>query len=155
MSVRIITNITSEVSTKAAYYVCITSINNGYWYVLSRYIKSYKENLVASIKLSIGIILFIFLIITSIKFWLSWGGDIGKFMLLMTIAFSILIFIGASYIIPLLAIAEDTFYTTIKNSIKCAIGYLPYTMIICFISLLFLYFNYISFGFNVISLFIC
>ena len=130
--------ITIGASTTALYDVTLKLVNEEEGYLFKGFFKSFKENLKKATIIWI-IILFVFFIIgVNLTFWIKYKSIAGNIPMSI-ILFILFLFLPTEiYIFPILSNFKKTIKETIKYAFILSIKYLPYSLIIILISLIFI-----------------
>lgn len=146
--------VTIGASTTAMYYVCIISIRQGDGYVVKRFFKAFKENFAKSTIVWICLLIFAAVFAFDMWFWYQIDSGISKAMLAISGAIMVVIVLVTEYIFPVLAKFEGDIKLAVRNSAAMAVGYLPYTIALLIVDILFTMANIKSIAANVVSIFV-
>lgn len=130
--------ITIGASTTALYNVTLKLVDETDGYLFSDFFKSFKENFKKA-TIIWSIILFVFFIIgVNLTFWIKYT-SIAGYIPMSIILFILFLFLPTEiYIFPILSNFKKTIKETIKYAFIISIKYLPYSLIIILISLIFI-----------------
>jgi uncharacterized membrane protein YesL len=130
--------ITIGASTTALYDVTLKLVDETDGYLFGNFFKSFKESFKKA-TIIWGIILFVFFIIgVNLSFWIKYTSIVG-YIPMSIILFILFLFLPTEiYVFPILSNFKKTIKETIKYAFIISIKYLPYSLIIILISLVFL-----------------
>lgn len=130
--------ITIGASTTALYDVTLKLVDETDGYLFSNFFKSFKESFKKA-TIIWSIILFVFFIIgVNLTFWIKYT-SIAGYIPMSIILFILFLFLPTEiYVFPILSNFKKTIKETIKYAFIISIKYLPYSLIIILISLIFL-----------------
>ncbi|OOM82242.1 hypothetical protein CLPUN_03810 [Clostridium puniceum] len=131
--------ITIGASTTALYEVTLKLVNEEEGYLFKGFFKAFKENLKKATIIWI-IILFVFFIIgVNLTFWIKYK-SIAGYIPMSIILFILFLFLPTEiYIFPILSNFKKTIKESIKYAFIISIKYLPYSLMIILISLIFIF----------------
>ncbi|WP_167958941.1 YesL family protein [Anaerosporobacter faecicola] len=148
--------VTIGAATTALYHVTLRSIRYGDGYVVSEFIRSFKQNLLSSTLIWLLVVVVGAILGLDLYFWLKVAK--GGIRIMMTGVNACILFvylITVLYIFPVQAKLKNSIWLNIRNAAAMAIGHLfPYTMICVAITGGFVYLFYVSLAADLIAILI-
>ncbi|MDS0525784.1 DUF624 domain-containing protein [Clostridium sp. SHJSY1] len=130
--------VTIGASTTALYNVTLKLVDETEGYLFKNFFSSFRENFKKATILWFGILFAFFIIGVNIIFWIQFKSITG-YIAICLVLFSLFIFLFTEvYIFPILSRSNKTIKDTVKDAFILSIRYLPYSLIITIVSLIFI-----------------
>lgn len=129
--------ITIGASTTALYNMTLKVIDETEGYLFKNFLKAFTQNFKKATIIWIGVTFVSFIIGVNLTFWIQFKSITGYITVSIIIFISFLFLLINIYLFPILASFNRTIKETIKYAFIFSIKYLPYSLIVILISLIF------------------
>lgn len=119
----------------ALYQVTLQEARKEHGALIRPFFRHFKEMLVQGIFTFVFFVLLLFVIAYAMTFWHALGGTISIIATVFTVLMATVVFLAFTYVFPLMARFENSFWRTIKNAFLLSIANPKVSMLLLLIQL--------------------